>query len=49
MLPSKLLQHLPCTTITTDLGMPDFSPEIMAMFEVAGSQSKYNTVILGHA
>lgn len=48
MLPSKLLQHLPCIIITTDLGMPDFSPEITAMSEEAGSQSKYCTAILGN-
>ena len=29
--------------------MPDFSPGITAMFEGAGLQSKYNTVILGQA
>ena len=49
MLPNKLSQHRPCTTTTTDRGMPDFSPGITAMFEAAGSQSKHNTVILGQA
>lgn len=48
-LPNKLLRHRPCTTITTDRGMPDFSPGITAMFEEVGSQSEYCTITFGHA